>query len=284
MTYASDRRASRWAHGLAPVPEHEWHTRRSDAEKIIQALESTTTPEISTPLGAAIRRMTSVFGGLSRQSSRDWFVTSSMMSHPSPRLARRIVSGLIRLHGELNDDNIPGINAALDNLEAAYLPKMLDSYLDATRPINPTSPSRPAGWAYLLNSTSEPSMFLAGSTDGWIGDVISQTDRANPDMADFGIAAAWRVTDPDLAGRMIAREIGHRLVANGYHQFNEAEELFEARRDIDSILSERKIVVGNPFWEPTAGRSLLATDPYSHDVRNRKFKVDLGSVFEAFRR
>ncbi|NTF18084.1 hypothetical protein G6L37_06675 [Agrobacterium rubi] len=276
--------APRWGHGLCLVTEVDWQTRRSDVEAILVALESSTTPEWSTGLSSAIRRTTTMLGRVAHQVARDWFVTSGLLSHPCPLLLRRLSSGLHRLHEELDRDDIPGINAALDNLEAAFAIKVFSGYLDATRPTNPITRAEPSGWVYLLTSASDPTMLLAGYTDGKLTDVVDETSRANSAMSAFGIATAWRVTDPELAHRMVVREIGHRHVANGYHAFGDLSEFREARREIDEALTNRKIVVGNPFWEPVTECSILSVDPYSADIRNRKFKVDIGGVFDAFRR
>jgi hypothetical protein len=274
----------RWGHGLHPVSEAVWTPRRNDAVEVMAAFDSRITPEYTDDLAGAITRMAALLREISEQSSRDWFVMSSLLSHPSPRLAARLSKGLEKLLFELDRDDIPGINTALEQLESLQFPRIVEQYLAATRPLNPAPVDPPAGWVFLLTSRSDPSLLLAGATHGTLDEAVAETNRSNPDSDAFGIAAAWRVTDPEAARAVMENEIGYRHVGNGYHSFEAWKEVREMKHDLDRELTARDLVVGNPFWKPAQPKPLLEIDPYSHDIRNRNFAVDIGSVFEAFRR
>jgi hypothetical protein len=228
--------------------------------------------------------MAQLFREISRQSARDWFVTSSLLSHPSPRLAGRIAFGLDRLREQLDKDSIDGINTALEHLEDAYLPKMLDRYLDVTRPTNPVPAEPHVGWAYMISSASDPSMVLAGATAGSLADVVASANRANPDMSAFGVLAAWRATDPSAAGQVLAEELSGSHQENGYYLSESLKDLWDMKKRVDDALMARKIVIGNPMHVPGAPKPILSIRPYSHDVSNKRFKADVDGVFEAFRR
>lgn len=284
MTEDSRRQPPRWGHGLNPVSDRQWEQRRDDAEELKAALESTFTPEWTEELDGALERMAQLFRGISRQSSRDWFVASSMLSHPSPRLAGRIASGLEKLREQLDKDSIDGINKALEHLEDAYLPKMLGRYLDVTRPTNPVPAEPLVGWAYMISSSTEPSMVLAGATAGSLLDVVASANRSNADMAAFGVLAAWRATDPAVAGQVLAEEIGDRHLENGYYVSESLKDLWDMKKRVDDALMARKIVIGNPMHVPGAPKPILSVRPYTHDISNKRFKADVGGIFEAFRR
>lgn len=284
MTVETLRQQPRWGHGLHPVAHMQWNQRRDDALELKAALESKVTPEWTEDLGVALGRMAKLFRDISRQSSRDWFVASSMMSHPSPRLAGRLASGLDKLSVQLDKDSIEGINKALENLEDAYLPRMLDHYLDVTRPVNPAPSKSLVGWAYMVSSPSDPSMVLAGATDGDIADVLASTSRANPGMSAFGIVAAWRVTDAQAAGRAIAEEMADNHQENGYYLSTSPKDLWDMKRRVDESLMASKIVVANPMHVPGAPKPIMSMRPFSYDISNKRFSSDVKGVFEAFRR
>jgi hypothetical protein len=284
MTVDSRRQLPRWGHGLHPVADRQWEQRRDDAEELKTALESTFTPEWTEELDGAIKRTADLFRDIARQSSRDWFVASSLLSHPSPRLAGRLSFGLDKLQEQLAKDDIDGINKALEHLEDAFLPKMLDRYLDVTRPTNPAQMEPLVGWTYMISSASEPSMVLAGATEGDIGDVVAAANRANPEMAAFGVIAAWRVTDPAPAAAALLEEIADSYLENGYYFSENPKDLRDMKKRVDDALMAGKLVIGNPMHVPGAPKPILSVRPYSHDISNKKFKSDVDGVFEAFRR
>ncbi len=278
------RRPFRWGHGLHPIADQPWNQRREDAEEMKAALDSRVTPEWTEKLDRAVGRMAELFRAISMQSSQDWFVASSLLSHPSPRLARRIADALRKLRGELEMDSIEGINKALEHLEDSYLPKMLDRYLDVTRPTNPVSTDPLVGWAYMISSASEPSMVLAGATAGSLAEVVASANRANPDMAAFGVIAAWRATDPAAAAEVLAEELSGSAMENGYYFSESLKGLWDMKKRVDDALMARRIVIGNPMHVPGALKPIMSVRPYSHDISNKRFKADVDGVFEAFRR
>lgn len=278
------RRPPRSGHGLQRVSDVLWDQRRDDAAELKAALESTFTPEWTERLDVALKRMAVHFLAISRQSSRDWFIASSLLSHPSPRLSGRIAAGLDRLREELDKDSIDGINKALENLEDAYLPKMLDRYLAVTHPTKPVPPEPLVGWAYMISSASEPSMVLAGATTGGLSELLALTNRANPDMAPFGVDAAWRATDPAAAAQVLAEELGDRHQENGYYHIESLKDLWGMKKRVDDALMARKIVVGNPMHVPGAPKPIMSMRPFSHDISNKRFRSDVGAILEAFRR
>jgi hypothetical protein len=278
------RRLPRFGHGLHRVSDLQWDQRREDATELKAALESTFTPEWTEKLDVALKRMAIHFLAISRQSSRDWFVSSSLLSHPSPRLSGRIAAGLERLREQLDKDSIDGINKALENLEDAYLPKMLDRYLDVTHPTKPIAAVPLVGWAYMISSASEPSMVLAGATTGGLSEVLASTNRANPSKAPFGVDAAWRATDPAAAAQVLAEELADSHQENGYYHSESLKDLWDMKKRVDDALMARKIVIGNPMHIPGAPKPIMSVRPFSHDISNKRFKADVDGVFEAFRR
>lgn len=272
----------RQAHGLAPISRSNWEQRRADFEEILSSLNSRTTPEWTQDLSDALRRTSSLFGSISRQASPDWFAMSRLLHHPSPRLCRRIVSGVKRLNDALECDSIVAINEALEQLESAYLPHMLEEYLAVTRPLNPAHPSEPTNWIYVFTSPQHPALLQVGRTDGTLDRAIAAANRTAASHEGVGVAAAWRVTDLDAAYATVTAEVGFRHVRDGLHSFTEWQEFTEARHQIDIALENRKIVVGNPFWTPSAPTAILA-DPFSSILRNRNFEVDVDEVFAAFK-
>lgn len=275
---------SRWGHGLFPVAERDWQARREAVLELSGALGSRITPEWTDNLASAISEMVRAFNHICRQTSRDWFIMSGLFSHPSPRLSGRLADGLSALLDELEEDHIAGINAALERLESLFLPQMLEGYSSATRPSNPVPLKEPSGWAFMLYSEAEPLAVLAGATRGGIREVVADAARANPGLPSPGIAAAWRVTDSAAASAVVSSELGHRVVASGYHSFSSREDLVGAKRDLYRALADRNLVVGNPLWEPPKTKPLMEVDPYSHDISNKRFTVDVEGVFDAFRR
>jgi hypothetical protein len=273
-----------WGHGLYPVSDRRWNQRREDVEDLKAALDSSFTPEWTEKLDRALERMAGLFGEISRQASHDWFVFSTFLSHPSPRLAGRLAAGIDRLRVQLDNDDIDGINRTLEYLEDAYLSKMTERYLDITRPSNPLREEPFVGWAYMISSVSEPSMVLAGATPGEISKVLSAANHANPDMVAFGVVAAWRITDPAAAAGTLVEEIGDRYLENGYYFSESLKDLRDMKKRVDDALMAAKLVIGNPMHVPGAPKPILSVRPYSHDISNKKFKSDVDGVFEAFRR
>ncbi len=284
MPEESRRQPPRWGHGLHPVSDRQWAQRRNDIIELKAALGSSFTPAWSDELDGAVDRTANLFRDISRQASRDWFVASSLLSHPSPRLAGRIASGLDRLREQLVRDDIEGINKALEQLEDGFLPKMADRYLDVTRPTNPSQFDPLVGWAYMISSASDPSIVLAGATEGDIGDVVAAANRANPGLAAFGIIAAWRATSPSIAGQVVAEELGETYLENGYYFSASPQDLRAMKQRVDDALMAARLVIGNPMHVPGAQKPIMSVRPYSHDISNKSFKVDVGGVFDAFRR
>jgi hypothetical protein len=284
MTQEIRRQPSRSGHGLHPVCDRQWDQRRDDAQDLKVAMESRITPEWSAELEAAVERMALHFSDISRNATRDWFISSKLMSHPSPRLAGRISAGLKRLNNELIKDDIEGINAALENLEGLYLPKIIDRYLDFTRPKSPEPFENHVGWAYMLSSSVHPSMVMAGATEGRIEDLVSETNKANPDLASFGIVSAWRVTDTTVAAELVTKELAETALENGFFFSDRFRGLWDMKQNVDDALMAAKIVVANPMFMPNERKPIMSIRPFSHDISNRKFKSDVDSVFDAFRR
>jgi hypothetical protein len=56
------------------------------------------------------------------------------------------------------------------------------------------------------------------------------------------------------------------------------------KQAVDDTLAAQNLIIGNPMWAPREKKPLLSVDVYSHDISNKKFKVNVEGVFEAFRR
>lgn len=283
MTEEANKQPPRLGYGFYPVPEIVWRQRHADVSELMAAFDSRTTPEWSEELAASIKRMSGILREVSRQIGTDWFTVSSLFSHPSPSLAAKQVFGLGRLLQELDRDRIDGINTALEKLEGAYLPQMLEHYLQSAGPEGPDALASVQGWVYFLSSPSDPSLILAGATKGEISDVIGEANSANPGMREFGVVAAWRVTNPDAAADLVADELSYRYLDNGYYSSSSARDLREMKQGVSDTLSARNLIIGNPMWKPREKKSLMQIDIYS-EVKNKHFKADVDGVFEAFRR
>lgn len=263
--------------GLYPITAREQEQRRDDAFDLKVAFESRTTPEWSSELANAIDRSAVLFWNIARQSSNDWFSSSAQLSHPSPRLAGKIANQLRALKDQLEKDDIDGINTAMGRLEQAFLPQIVDQYLEVTRSVDPEPIETASGWVYLLKPLT--SKLSIATTEGTIEETLASRD--NFDTA--SIFGAWRVTDIHQANTIIQEVFAHRRLSGDDYAIKDMSDARELKNKLHEQLSANDLVVGNPFWAPTPKKQLFEIDVYSHDISNKKFESDVDSVFAAFR-
>lgn len=217
------------------------------------------------------------------QSTEDWFTLSALLSHPSSKVARRLVDGLDTLAVALADYDDPVVSTTQTRLRKLHLPHVLAHYVEATSAPVPSTPPL-SRWAYVLEAAGDGSFVVIGTTHGSMERVLSSAANSNPGIGPFGVSAAWRITDPIRSASLLSASFESSHLGNGFYACRDDADFKSIKARAEEELEGAKLVIGNPGWRSSVFSSLADGNLAEIAVESPAFRSDASEVFAAFRR
>jgi hypothetical protein len=177
------RNHSSLRHGFVPPPAEITAARREAVREVMRALEGGPKLERFSALRDAALQLADVFLTIRQQKKSEWFLTSGMMSHPTPHIARGTGKRISRLALACDRRDLHQVFELLDVMGA--LPKRLDNFLACTRARSPIAANDDARWIYLAGSKTEWGVVKFGEIDGPVLGALREVEELNPHFGKF---------------------------------------------------------------------------------------------------
>lgn len=246
-------------HGLRAVSPEILTYRREASRELLRVLEDGIDPNRLPVLQVAAKLIMDIFYGIERQTSADWFLTSAMLGHPAPPSARKMAGNLANVAFGIERRKAEDIDWFLEALRKAELPARLQRFIACTRQENPVPSSVEADWLYVFRSNEEWGVLNLGTISGHLEDAVAEMDEINPELAPYGVTAAWQVRDAGLAYATAANLLKHAFVQTDFYEFDQWSEVKVMKELVTEYLrKERQLVRDLPplqsSWRPYAAR------------------------------
>tara|TARA_R110002020_G_scaffold69730_11_gene181485 strand:+ start:5780 stop:6628 length:849 start_codon:yes stop_codon:yes gene_type:complete len=244
-------------HGLRAVSPEILTHRREASRELLRVLEDGVDPARLPVLQVAVKLMMDIIYGIERQTSADWFLTSAMLGHPTPPSARKMAANLANVAFGIERRKAEDIEWFLGALRKAELPARLQRFIACTRHENPVPSSVEADWLYVLRSNEEWGVLNLGTISGHLEDAVAEMDEINPELAPYGVTAAWQVRDAGLAYDTAANLLKHAFVQTDFYEFDQWSEVKIMKELVTEYLrKEKQLVTEMPrlpsSWHPRA--------------------------------
>jgi len=250
----------RRGHGLRPPSDTDVTYRREAARQVLRALEDGADPKRFAVIEEAARMWGGIFRDIRHQRSPDWFLTSAMVSIPTPIAAQKIARDFDRLASATRKRSSDETGTLLRSLGGTYLPARLERYLACSRAENPIPWAIEGSWLYLLRSNEEWGVLNLGTISGLMETALQEMDEINPELAPYGITAAWLVRDDDTAYEIASRTLEHAYIQPDFYEFDHWSEIASMKDGITEHLQNAGQLVGRP-------QSLSPSWPMNHPTR-----------------
>lgn len=119
----------RRGHGLRPPSDTDVTLRRQAARQVLRALEDGADARRFAVIEEAARMWGGIFRDIRHQRSPAWFLTSAMVSNPTPIAAQKIARDFDRLASAARKRSSDETGTLVRSLGGTYLPARLETYL-----------------------------------------------------------------------------------------------------------------------------------------------------------
>ncbi|MBY5511844.1 hypothetical protein [Rhizobium leguminosarum] len=236
---------ARTRHGFARPTAQTTTARREAAREIMRAFEDGPSLNRFPILCDAATLWSDVFYVIRKQTKPEWFLTSGMLSHPTPHIARNTSKRFqqIALSCERRD-----VGKVVELLSVRFPPTRLENYLACTRARDPIEPIDDARWVYLVRNKTEWGVVNLGEIDGCVQDALQELEDLNPHFGKYNLAAAWRVHDLRAGYAIAAMALQSWFIQTDFYDFRDFDQLAEMRKKVTNALQDYRLLDGSPSY------------------------------------
>ncbi|NKJ76920.1 hypothetical protein GFL38_32635 [Rhizobium leguminosarum bv. viciae] len=233
-------------HGFARPSMETTTARREAAREVMRAFEDGPSLERFPLLREAAGLMAEVFFMIREQKRAEWFLTSGMMSHPTPHIARSIGKRFQQIALSCERRDVGQVVEHLSVMRAP--PTRLENYLACTRARDQMEPVDDARWVYLVRNKTEWGVVNLGEIDGRVQDALQELEDLNPHFGKYNLAAAWRVHDLRAGYAIAAMALQPAFIQTDFYDFRDFEQLAEMRKKVTNALQDYRLLDGSPSY------------------------------------
>ena len=266
-------------HGFARPSMETTTARREAAREVMRAFEDGPSLERFPLLREAAALLAEVFFMIREQKRAEWFLTSGMMSHPTPQIARSLGKRFqhVALSSERRD--VALVAEHLRTMGAAAT--RLENFLACTRAFNPIEPIDDAKWVYLVRNKAEWGVVNLGEIDGRVQDALQELEDLNPHFGRYSLAGAWRVHDLRAGYAIAAMALQPSFIQTDFYDFRDFDALTAMGKDVAAALQDYRLLVGRPAytsssWSKCAPRSERTLEPAAPSVDDEEEVAENG--------
>ncbi|MGO8532050.1 hypothetical protein ACC756_17065 [Rhizobium ruizarguesonis] len=233
-------------HGFARPTAETTTARREAAREIMRAFEDGPSLNRFPLLRDAATLLSDVFYMIRKQTKPEWFLTSGMLSHPTPHIARSISKHFQQIALSCERRDVGKVVELLSVVHSS--PTRLENYLACTRAREPIDPFDDARWVYLVRNKTEWGVVNLGEIDGCVQDALQELEDLNPHFGKYNLAAAWRVHDLRAGYAIAAMALQSSFIQTDFYDFQDFDQLAEMRKKVTNALQDYRLLDGSPSY------------------------------------
>jgi len=151
----------------------------------------------------AISEIKGLFTRRWKQDQWDWFTVSAQLGHPSAQISKVISFTLSDWRKDIQSGIEPLKSEHGARLLALPFRKCLYVLIGRHRIADEPG----AGWIYYLSTREQPSIAKIGRTTRTLEERIREINGATGVLTPYGVRSCWRVSDPEMAERLIHNDL-----------------------------------------------------------------------------
>ncbi|WFU00670.1 hypothetical protein QA648_10850 [Rhizobium sp. CB3171] len=241
--------------------------RREAAREVVRALEDGVDPNRLGRLRMAAATMAEFFYMVGEEAKNDWFLMSAMLAHPTSRDAYTAGRRFREMGAALEKCDIDLANTLLRASRKKDVAARLEHFLASSRPENPIELPNDAKWLYLFRCEQEWGVVNLCTIEGPLEDALSEMDEINPELAPYGISAAWQVHDTAAAYALAANTLQRAFIQTDFYDFRDLYALRDMKKAISAVLQDYDLLVTGLPFASVSWPSIRRPVRTSHEIR-----------------
>ncbi|TBY63289.1 hypothetical protein E0H46_26105 [Rhizobium leguminosarum bv. viciae] len=220
--------------------------RREAARELMRAFEDGPNLERFARLRQAAALLSDMFFMIREQKRAEWFLTSGLMSHPTPPIARNLGKRLQHLALSCERRDVALVSEQLQSMKAVAI--RLEGFLACTRAVDPVEAIEEARWIYLVRNRAEFGVANLGEIHGRVQDALQELEDLNPHFGSYSLAGAWRVHDLRAGYAIAAMALQPSFIQTDFYDFRDFETLASMGKSVSAALQEYRLLIGMPTY------------------------------------